>query len=563
MNTTTKGRDLSDLAHKSGVARKASAVQIVTKTGDELLEELPIRMGCRGEEACGKSTMGIHILQHQINEAAGDDDHIRWMFEKEKPELCADLLATDDLAARRTYLRDAHKIYYIDFDKKGFQKIFPNLHKKMRPCVTYVAVSTWEEAYAAKDDGIAVMTEHAAKWGWKGCWFIIDNGKRAWQMTRDFYVRGITGMSNNDLMMEFNMKNPGKDSEAASKRAAEINDLMNYSVITPAHDDEWLYKMMDTGSNLLLLAPSMTRKFNETDENGITKEWEEVMIGGAPGNRFLMDILIRKWRSADKKTFYARIEKVRGPELSESILSAISTNIENPTFGRILNELKKLERLTIASNEEKHEKIEFYDELPDLKNLPKRDAMKERQAETSEALTKAKQALMPAEPSVVTKGDLSDLKKKAPPPPPPRKKAPPPPPRKKDIEPNLPGVPSGATAEIVDLCGEVNPTSKSTCWLEKGHETNMHEADKEGWLTTQPGPPITENPGFDDAVDDMIAANKQSDLKAMAKERGLSTQGKKRAMASRILEYDLEHADEPEEKPEEKSGIDIPENPWS
>lgn len=538
--TTTKGRDLADLAHKSGVAKQAARVQIVTKTGDELLEELPLRIGCRGDTGTGKTTMVIHMLNHQIIEAAEDDDHIRWMFAKEKPDLCEKLLATDNLDARRSYLRAAHKVFYLDFDKSGFQKLFRNLHHSLRNCVTYASVAVWEEAYAAKDEGISIMTEHAAEWGWKGCWFVIDNGKRAWQMTRDYYVRGITGMSNNDLMMEFNLKNPGRDSEAASKRAAEINNLMNYSVITPAHDDEWLYKMMDTGSNLLLLAPTITRKFKETDENGVTKEWEEVMIGGAPGNRFLMDILIRKWKSGDGKVYYARIEKVRGPEMTAKILSSLSSDIENPTFGRILKELNKMERLTIASNEDKHEHIDFFDKLPDLDNLPSTPK-------------KPKKSPPPHQPPTNKKRDLSELKR--PLPPPPRKKAPPPPPRKKTIE-------DEPQTTNYEMCGEVNPLTDSTCFLPKGHKETVHKADNEEWMPTssEEYEDLIDSPGFDDAVDDFLEGKKQSDLKAEAKKRGLSYQGKKRAIAARIIEHDIKQSIDDEPK---SGGIDIPKNPWS
>lgn len=312
------------------------------------------RIAFRGDQNTGKSHKGLTMIQDSVVARAEDDEYIKEFFSF-NPKLKLEVLKAP-LAKRRSKLRDAHMVVYLDFDNRGLQPLIASdvLDERLLPCLRYSAIHDWPSAMKAKNEAIEMLTEHSKKWGRMGCWIIIDNSAKAWSFCQSDYIRSVTGVGMNEMMADIKMSNPGQSSEARRQQAKQLSEIKDYTVISPSHNDEWLEPILNTGFHIMLMSPNKTR-ITEVKEGDVTYKREIFTIGGHPNNPYTMDYIIRLYKSDDGQTYYADIDKARH-------IGAVSDTITNPDFTAIRQLLQEKEQEYIAERKVKFNNISFDDD---------------------------------------------------------------------------------------------------------------------------------------------------------------------------------------------------------
>lgn len=320
-------------------------------------------IGVFADSGAGKTHTIFSMLEDSVELRAHDDDYISRFFSY-NPELRAELLKADE-KTRRSYLRAAHKVIVFDFDKMGAQPLFQSqiCNPALFSCVEYFPIADWEEAYAGFQSAVQILNDHAAKWGTYGCWWVIDNAAKAWSWTQADYVQAKVGRSANEFMMDIRMKYPGRDSAARSVQADKINDVKEWAIINPAHNEEWFDKMIDSGFNMLCLSPpkELTITVGEMGGKSITKK--TLQLGGNKNNRYGLHYIWEKYVSEDGHTFWGELNKTR-------YTGQKGKEVSNPTYQRMRQEQERVEKEHGAAKQIRHAEFDYHDLLPSIGAMP-------------------------------------------------------------------------------------------------------------------------------------------------------------------------------------------------
>lgn len=375
MNTKQSLSNLKDLKpSKTAVAKRAQSAEVIWRSGEELIaQNNRLVIGIRGDSGSGKTVSVFHMMEHTIELAAEDDDHIRDVFSFDK-ELMNNLLNTS-IPKRRAELEKAHMFVFIDFDNRGAEAHFKaeNCNPRLFDRVKYTGTSTWEESYKALNEGLDALKEHAKKWGTRGCYMIVDNMDKAWAAAQSDYTMAQFGIDNNTLLAETRMNNPGQSSEARRAQSKEVAKSKDWTVINGAFHAEWLDKMANSDYNVLFLSPNKTRPREVKVGNEMIKE-DAPGMGGSKHVVFACDYVINKFKDEDGN-FWAIIEKTRSFEIAADVQP---TKLANPRWSRIIGEIKELDAKHLKKKRALYAKREYYDgdDFPPKEAVPKPSKLK-------------------------------------------------------------------------------------------------------------------------------------------------------------------------------------------
>jgi len=325
------------------------------------------RVGWRGPTNVGKTHKLLSMLEDHIELRASDDEWIKEFFAY-NPSRKIQLLDADE-KTRRTYLRDGHRVFFLDFDNLGLQPLIDAevCNEPLLKCISYIHIQTWAEAVAAKNLIIEELGKHEQEWGRMGCWIVVDNAAKAWSLCQSDYVKTLTGSDMNDIIADIKMQFPGKDSAARKIQSDKLGDLKDYTIISPSHNDEWLEPMLNTGYNFMMMAPNKDRKV-EVKDGDKTYTMEKPTLGGHPNNPYAMDYIIRLYKSDDGATRFADVDKARH-------IGQVSSTIANPTWRAIREELEELEQEYLEEQRVRHAGKDYFDERPALGSSPVRESI--------------------------------------------------------------------------------------------------------------------------------------------------------------------------------------------
>ncbi len=355
---------LAELAHRTPVAVRVEDRDVKALTGDDLANATDwFLVGGFGSPGVGKTRMAMTMVEDHVELRAAEDEWIVKMFQH-NPEQMQKLLAAPE-KVRRSYLRAAHMVIYLDFDLKGAQPLFKmqTVNKSLNKCFHYMPCSDWEDAYANMKKGMAMLKEHEKRWGRMGCWFIIDNADKAWAHCRTDFVYGVTGTDMNTMMADIRMKHPGKNSEAKKVQAEAINEKMDYGVINPMHNEEWMDRMVGSGYHMMILSPPKDRIIVIGEIGGKKIKEKVIELGGAKNNRHAMHYIWELYTSEDGHTYFAKLAKTRYTGKKGDVVT-------NPHWHKLRMQMERLEKEQLATKAIRHAKFDYFDELPDLDNLP-------------------------------------------------------------------------------------------------------------------------------------------------------------------------------------------------
>jgi len=334
------------------IQKRTAGKKIQFISGSALLQSSKrFRLGVRGPEGVGKTATVLSMIQDHVIVRAEDDDWIREVFGHNE-NLLEEVLAAG-VDKRRSYLKDAHKVIFLDFDNRGLHPLINSnqMHEALLDCIQYLPVQDWETAHAAVDLGMEVLEEHALKYGKLGFWWVVDNCRTAWSLCQSDFVRAITGVDEAQLMAEIRMQNPGQSKEARRQQAKEMAENKDWSVINSQHNDLFMQRMANTEANMFLLSPNQTRE-REVNVNGRVETQLIPVLGGAKDNPFICDYIFRKYKSEDGHTFFADLSKSR-------YTGDLGRKISNPTWTRMREEIERIEGEHRTKKIIEFNKIEF------------------------------------------------------------------------------------------------------------------------------------------------------------------------------------------------------------
>ena len=278
-------------------AMKDDPVKLHILTGEDLTNESwAWRIGTIGPAGTGKTDFSLSVLNDLIYE------------QNLSPEAC--LLCFIDLDGGVAPLLRKNVIP-------------PELKSRLR----YTMCSTFREVELATDTFFKSLEAHREKHGNKGCWIVVDNMQKAWEMSRDQYAMNVYGFSMRELM-----EIKRKEALAAGKKTLPtFNMEFDYQIINPYHND-WAQSFNQSGFNYVWLSPISQELV--TDKNGNVKEVIERW--GQKANPQRVDYILRKY--IEGQTFLGDVMKSRTTSLYPN-------RIANPNFTNVRRELERVEKM--------------------------------------------------------------------------------------------------------------------------------------------------------------------------------------------------------------------------
>ncbi len=342
---------LKDMAKFQPASVRAREEEILLwESGEELeMTSDQIRMYVRGDTNSGKTHTVFSMLEFFVEDMASNDEHIRDILGHWPPEAIDQVLNhPEGLAARRSVLRQAYKVIYLDFDYRGADELFASqtCNRELFDCFNYLGVRNWEQGVIAIKEGLKMLDEHeAAGWGRRGCWFVIDNMEEAWQEVQSDYVKSSTGLTHTEMSNQIRAKIPGINKAARKAQGEERGRNMDWVYIKSVHK-EWFSPILRSGFNMMLMAPTKVRKEEVALVGGGKEEQEVPQFGGEKNLKFFVNWGIAKFKTPDGLNRYAQFDKCRFTGLQPRMIS-------NPTFANIYREMQRLIQEHLAGQQAK------------------------------------------------------------------------------------------------------------------------------------------------------------------------------------------------------------------
>ncbi len=344
--------NLDEIASRVPVQKRARKIDVSFKKGSQLLKgDRRIREAVRGPPGVGKSFTVFSMAQDHIVDRAPDDAWIKEFFDFNPQQ--QQVALEGDLGLRRAMLLSAHKIVVMDFDNLGMTPLFrtKQCDPRIFDQIEYFNITNWEEAHATMEEALNILGEHSKTYGKKGCWIVIDNMQNAWDLCRSDYLKAQIGQTLWEFMAEQRLKHPSKGTDGWKARAAAMGSVMNYDVINPSHNEEWLNRMANADYNMLLFGPNKAREEEVVQADGTVTKEQVPTLAGAKANPHVVDFIWRKWK--DKQgVFKAQITKSRDIGFQGRILT-------KPTWKMMREEHERAEREFLAKKEAEYNRVIF------------------------------------------------------------------------------------------------------------------------------------------------------------------------------------------------------------
>ena len=186
----------------------------------------------------------------------------------------------------------------------------------------FVAVcSDFVEVVSATKGAYRRLDEHKDKYGGRGCWVIVDNMDKAWNLVQNDYCMAVYGMSLVEKM-EQARKTTVNNKKLGQKGEGVFDKNLDWGVIKPMHAD-WTKSFETCGFNFIWLSPWKMQEVKNKD--GMVIDTHEKF--GSDENSQKVSFIIKKEFDTSGRRRASFIKSRNGDLLPKNLLDTTWTGM--------------------------------------------------------------------------------------------------------------------------------------------------------------------------------------------------------------------------------------------